>query len=352
MFYIRLVCLLIGALFIVSQTQFRSDFQKVSGVVVGFANLYGLQKSQTNFNTVVSFYDLGGQISYAVSTTGSSSPLNQIGEELPVYITKQSPPSAVIPSKSILIAGWISAGLGVGCISFFIANFRWDAYSIGSSLLTTFAIIAASWKTRKPAATLDKPKWKELKSKMLVSKIYSENEKDQIPWVPSEEVEVSVEKTKKAYRTSIPACAVIGIGCALGSFASYHQTQKFLKTSLSTKGTVVDMATQSGKTTTYAPIIEFKRPGTLQTYRFRHSVSSSHPSYRIGDRVNVLYDPVHPENARINAGKWNQAPSLFLAALSALFLFLTWHSIRSFEKFNHLKRRTPVIPRQHSSRSA
>jgi Protein of unknown function (DUF3592) len=67
------------------------------------------------------------------------------------------------------------------------------------------------------------------------------------------------------------------------------------------RGQVIDMVVHSGsKGSTYAPVIEYVADNG-DTYRFTSDIYSSPPSHQVGDQVDVLYDPVHPIDARENA---------------------------------------------------
>lgn len=70
----------------------------------------------------------------------------------------------------------------------------------------------------------------------------------------------------------------------------------------------------SGNSITWAPIVEFTPEGSANVVRFKHSISSSHPSWEIGDRVRILSDPTQPQRAMIDSGFWNRATPFVPAA--------------------------------------
>ncbi len=95
--------------------------------------------------------------------------------------------------------------------------------------------------------------------------------------------------------TAIGILTIIG-----GAYFAYTQIS-FLNGCEKVRGTVVDivweMETENGEEVEYSyPIFEFvdiKGSGT--TILARGSVGSNPPDYHIGDVVDVLYDPEHPE---------------------------------------------------------
>lgn len=65
-----------------------------------------------------------------------------------------------------------------------------------------------------------------------------------------------------------------------------------------TSGTVVEnRELQDSEGRSYTPIVEFQADG--RAIRFEGQNSSDPPAYRVGQRVEVIYDPAQPERARI-----------------------------------------------------
>lgn len=93
---------------------------------------------------------------------------------------------------------------------------------------------------------------------------------------------------------------LIGAALLAGAFFMYRSTSDFLAEAIKTEGTVVDLAlSRSSNSTTYSPIVQFtSRDG--QAIEFISSFSSNPPSYRKGEKVEVLYLPVNPQDAKIS----------------------------------------------------
>lgn len=86
---------------------------------------------------------------------------------------------------------------------------------------------------------------------------------------------------------------LIGIGLLGGAGYFYLDTREFVASARLAPGTVV--ALRSG-----APEVRFRAQDGREI-QFTSRVSNKPPSYRIGETVEVLYRPDHPENAEINA---------------------------------------------------
>ena len=76
----------------------------------------------------------------------------------------------------------------------------------------------------------------------------------------------------------------------------------------------------------YRPVIEFK-PSHGRAIRFSAGVASRPAPYQIGDKVDVLYDPNSPQEARIN-----RFTDLWFAVILFIFfgLFLTGMGLIGF----------------------
>lgn len=94
--------------------------------------------------------------------------------------------------------------------------------------------------------------------------------------------------------------SLFGAGMLWGAALFYSNTSTFLKDAITAPGTVVDLvASRSSDSTTYRPSVEFtSRNG--EPASFVASNGSNPPSYSVGQKVEVLYRPTNPRDARIN----------------------------------------------------
>lgn len=98
-----------------------------------------------------------------------------------------------------------------------------------------------------------------------------------------------------------PIFLLVGLGlCAGGGYWGWL-TRDFTQTATTAPGTVVELARHSDSEggDSYSPVVEYTLPSG-RTVRFEEDVSSDPPSHRVGESVEVLYNPEKPEEARIN----------------------------------------------------
>ncbi|OKH35407.1 hypothetical protein NIES2119_20525 [[Phormidium ambiguum] IAM M-71] len=101
--------------------------------------------------------------------------------------------------------------------------------------------------------------------------------------------------------------ATIGIFFIIGTWSYYRDTTTFLKTAITTQGTVIEGTVIEGtviKAKNTNPTIQFKtKDGRNVIFNYTHNRSSSsafQEVYSTGSQVSIIYQPNHPETARIN----------------------------------------------------
>lgn len=93
---------------------------------------------------------------------------------------------------------------------------------------------------------------------------------------------------------------LIGIGMVIGAFLIYQSTSSFLVGATTAEGTVVKLIQSgTGKSARYKPVVHYIDQ-TGQTIEFVSQNGSNPPSYSRGQRVEIVYHPMEPQNARIN----------------------------------------------------
>ena len=144
---------------------------------------------------------------------------------------------------------------------------------------------------------------------------------------------------------------LVGVGLLIGAFFVYKDAADFLKQAESAPGTVVRLlesrsSSSSSNSTMYTPVVQFtdKRGSEIE---FTSSISSSPPSYDVGEEVEVLYTPSTPQDARIKGffSLWGVAT--ILGALGGVFagigLGIFVYGKLKANKIASLKRRGRVI---------
>jgi hypothetical protein len=82
------------------------------------------------------------------------------------------------------------------------------------------------------------------------------------------------------------------------TFYFWSDTQSFLGKAVPTAGTVLQMEAIDDEGS-YAPVVGFQTL-TGQKIEYHSNTSTNPPAYKVGDKVNVLYDPANSSNVRIN----------------------------------------------------
>lgn len=117
---------------------------------------------------------------------------------------------------------------------------------------------------------------------------------------------------------------IVGFGMLIGCFFTYKKTNEFLKTSIEANGTVVELLetkSENSSSITYKPEVQFKdKCGNL--IQFVSSTSSNPPSYSIGEKVEVLYNPESSNDAKIKSFFSLWGGTIILGILGAVFLIV------------------------------
>ncbi|MGQ9483338.1 DUF3592 domain-containing protein [Chloroflexus sp.] len=97
--------------------------------------------------------------------------------------------------------------------------------------------------------------------------------------------------------------AIIGAVVIFAGWLWQHSTCERLSTMISGTGTVVELlkVQRPGETANFYPIVEF-RTQTGEFIRFEGSTGVSENTYRVGQQVDILYDPQFPQDARLTRG--------------------------------------------------
>ena len=114
----------------------------------------------------------------------------------------------------------------------------------------------------------------------------------------------------------------IGLAFLVGAVFAYENTSRFLAHAMRTEGTVIALRpSHSNNSTTYAPVVEYSgESGVKMT--FTSSMSSSPPSYSVGEKVEVLYLPTDLTDARINGYMSLWGVSTIIGVLGSVFFLI------------------------------
>lgn len=113
------------------------------------------------------------------------------------------------------------------------------------------------------------------------------------------------------------------VGVAMIALAGwlYESTRTFVAQAHTAQGTVVDLARSGGSKPTWRPKVRFELPDG-EVIEFTGKVGSNPPSYQRGDRVEVLYLPEAPREAKIRDFLSLWFPATIVGGLGALFFLI------------------------------
>ncbi|WP_447957893.1 DUF3592 domain-containing protein [Vreelandella sp. EE7] len=112
---------------------------------------------------------------------------------------------------------------------------------------------------------------------------------------------------------------LVGLGLLVGAFFLYQSSAAFLDQAASAQGTVTELIrTRSEDSVTYRPVVEFTAEGGAPV-EFVSPAGSNPPGYSPGERVEVLYDPTNPVDARLTGFFSAWGAPLILGGLGAAF---------------------------------
>ncbi len=146
---------------------------------------------------------------------------------------------------------------------------------------------------------------------------------------------------------------LVGVGLLAGATILYLQTKRFLSHSINVTGTVIALersvsrSSKGGTSVTYAPTVRYTAADGEERI-FTSTVSSSPPSFREGQQVPVLYDPVPPNPAEINDFVSLHFSTLICGILGTIFTAVG--GLVAFIRFKHDRQMPSGVPRSRRGR--
>ena len=121
--------------------------------------------------------------------------------------------------------------------------------------------------------------------------------------------------------------------CLWGVYAAYTGWQLQTRGETTT-GLVVQMeesSTSEGGCCVYSPVVEFNVNG--QTYTFESGNASDPPQYKVGDVVDVRYDPAAPATAQIDSyfERW-AFPVCIIPSMTIAAVIVNFFMFRAFRR--------------------
>lgn len=332
---------LVGGVLIWKQLQALIYFSPVEGKVVAIEKrttpAKGSKKQGGPMYYPVIEYIGSGNIKTLTGSIGSSRPMHEIGERVTVLYSRKKD-EARLKSMVTLVMGLFFGLAGLGLCYLFIQVFTFSyfsmaAYAVGGILLVNSGRKALK---KRDINSLDELKESFRNTEMKTSKGAGPEETVRI-YDPAELTE-DIREQSKGLKYVGPVFTVVGLlAIALGVYLGMERAD-FLETALNADGTVIKLhERRSDDSYVYYPVVEFKLPGSDDVLSFEHDSGSNPPSYRVGEQVQVLYNPRNPRNAIIDAGLFNWFGPGIASVLGLIFVAVGISSIKQWIKHKKLK---------------
>lgn len=145
------------------------------------------------------------------------------------------------------------------------------------------------------------------------------------------QIRAQLRKNDRTALKTLPVLVLFGLLLCGFGFHLLLEQKYMSNEGVSAEGRVVEMHSEyssdsdGGGSYVYYPVVEFKDMND-QAVIFRDRIGSNPAPYRIGETVDVLYDPANPGRSFIDRGAWNWLPSLALLTAGILAL---WFGVNS-----------------------
>ncbi len=98
---------------------------------------------------------------------------------------------------------------------------------------------------------------------------------------------------------------VLGVAMLIGTYFLFKSTNEFLAKAISTEGKVIELVRKksgnsSNNSISYHPLVSFVDQEGYNS-EFLSSSGSNPPAYKVGEKVEILYNPESPLDAKINS---------------------------------------------------
>jgi len=297
-----------------------AEAERVDGELIGYIPNVDSEGSQT-FSPVIAFHHPVGGRRIFQGEIGTGHIPYAIGQRVRVLVNRDDPGRARLDSNALLYFGLIFAALGLGCCVLFFAIFSWGPFSIGSAIVVTLLLARKAFQLQDGLG-----KFAEASGFIrgaLAGQAFEEARFDRSRMMSSADMAMDQRRIARVSVIVSVVMIVLGIAGIAGSAWWEDRRISFVQSAVAAEGHVVDLVeSRDSDSTTWAPLVEFKPVSSPGTVRFRHSVSSSHPSWHVGDSVEVLYDPKNASQAMIDQGRWNLIVPLIPGAIGVVFALL------------------------------
>jgi hypothetical protein len=310
----------VGFAIVASEAKARRGTEPFQALVIGFSHGKSSTANVASFHSIAEYVGRNGRKYYVEGAVGSSVPLHSVGQSVTVLVNPREPENAVLKSALSYVLGGVLALLGVAGVATFWLTFRFNLFSAVMAAVILGGLVAKignAW--RKEPLTLEA--WNAYKKKVLSTRVFTQESKDQIFWADPARVASAIDGYRKANRFAVPVLLVLGLALLFLGYHFYVKTERFLATADYAVGTVIELRERDSSEghNTYSAVVEYsnERGGSFQ---FVDSFSSSPPYYQTGETVHVLYNREDPKEAQIDRGIANHWLTALFGVFGALFV--------------------------------
>lgn len=128
------------------------------------------------------------------------------------------------------------------------------------------------------------------------------------------------------------ALGFVGLLLMAIAFFLWTRTRAFVSTARSVKGTVIRLVSDSEGA--YAPIFRFTASNG-DIVEKQETTYSNPPSHKVGDVIDILYDPNHPQSARVAKTSNLYFAPILLTVMGIIFIgsAAVWLGLRLLDMF-------------------
>ncbi|MGB5964901.1 MAG: DUF3592 domain-containing protein [Sulfurimonadaceae bacterium] len=306
----------IGLYMVLDTYLFRKKARTVTGKVFGYE--WRRSKNGRTYQAVIQYRDQGN-IYLFKSDIGSSNISNNVNDDVDVLILDNRHSSARLKQMGRPIIAFAFAIMGLISIGVYISTIIETGNSL--SLLTVGFFVLPIGVYVLNIFT------KQHREKLEHAFSYQRDERGVIGYQPTEEVITNSEFIQKKITASSKISGIVAVvGLALVIFGAYwtYDVKTLIDKAIRTNGTIVSQVSDRGDgQTMYSAIVQF-RPYKQDAVRFKDSTSSSHPSWKLGDKVHVYYDPNNVKDAMIDSGLFTYIGQFAMILLGVLLLLFSF----------------------------
>jgi|SRR5579883_1967862 len=323
-----LVCFGLGALLVGNSVYWHLRALRVSGTIIGVVDQGG------TYASVYRYTSSDGSVHEARSTIGTSTATGkETGRVVPLLVSPHDPTSAQEAGIGSLEMVFVVAGLLLAVAGIWMGTTAITAYPVTANtwIMAALMSVYGIWHLRRAMVPKGQsPSSPQAWRRARAASVAGARPIEQI--VSPADAQQTAANTAKQWKMAAPFALILAM-LLIGLAVHQGITLAHLESAgLRGEGQVVGLkaeysSSSHGGSYSYFPVVRYRSNSNL-TLEFKDSIGSNPPSYRVGDKVTVLYLPdTRRSQPMIDRGPfWNWMIPIALGTGSALvfwlFLFL------------------------------